>query len=130
MWLALLVLGVHVCGNYCGPHWCAGQDVDESRCDGALAPETWQWTGVSCADACCRAHDMCCGHNASRSGCNREMVACLDGCHALSASCTRAGVPVPAGAIEAAMGIIEAWCCGKPCPAHSLARGRASESHQ
>mmetsp|Transcript_80039 Transcript_80039/g.222658 ORF Transcript_80039/g.222658 Transcript_80039/m.222658 type:complete len:145 (+) Transcript_80039:73-507(+) len=104
----------HVCGNYCGPGWCDGTWLEEANCDDSVAPETHADTGASCADVCCRDHDKCCGHG-DRSTCNRMIVECLSACDKMSLTCTLDGVPVPAGGIEAAMDIVEDWCCGSPC---------------
>jgi len=79
-----------------------------------VAPETHKLTGASCADECCRAHDNCCGYR-TRSTCNKVIVDCLRECDPLSETCTIDDVPVPAGAIEAAMDIVESWCCGEEC---------------
>jgi hypothetical protein len=115
---------LHVCGNYCGPSWCNAEAIDESKCDDSVDPETWSATGVSCADACCKSHDICCGHG-DRTVCNTNLVDCLSNCNPLSATCTLHGVPVPAGGIEAAMGIVENWCCGSPCPGSAEAEAMA-----
>eukprot|EP00467_Chlorarachnion_reptans_P024579 CAMPEP_0114507988 /NCGR_PEP_ID=MMETSP0109-20121206/12333_1 /TAXON_ID=29199 /ORGANISM="Chlorarachnion reptans, Strain CCCM449" /LENGTH=141 /DNA_ID=CAMNT_0001686837 /DNA_START=100 /DNA_END=525 /DNA_ORIENTATION=+ len=104
-----------VCGNYCGPGWCNGKWLAEADCDDSVAPETWSLTGPSCADSCCKMHDECCGHGSDRSVCNTKIVDCLGKCNKASVTCTLDGVPVPAGGIEAAMDIVEGWCCGAPC---------------
>eukprot|EP00446_Apocalathium_sp_SHHI-4_P020295 CAMPEP_0177251010 /NCGR_PEP_ID=MMETSP0367-20130122/53714_1 /TAXON_ID=447022 ORGANISM="Scrippsiella hangoei-like, Strain SHHI-4" /NCGR_SAMPLE_ID=MMETSP0367 /ASSEMBLY_ACC=CAM_ASM_000362 /LENGTH=168 /DNA_ID=CAMNT_0018703867 /DNA_START=51 /DNA_END=557 /DNA_ORIENTATION=- len=101
--------GVKVCGNYCGPGWCAGQFQSENVCDASVPPEEF-----SCPDACCREHDICCG-TTHLSPCNRAIVDCLKKCGDLDLSCTNGFIPVPAGAIENTMGVVEDWCCGHPC---------------
>ena len=111
---------VHICGNYCGPHWCAGMDISESDCDDLMPPERWSLTGYSCADACCRQHDICCGHQVNTTACNRIIVKCLHDCNPFSLTCTRDGVPVPASTIEIGMEIVEDWCCGAPCSPKNL----------
>ena len=111
---------VHVCGNYCGPHWCAGMDISETDCDDKKNPETWSSTGTSCADACCKTHDICCGHSVNTSACNTVIIQCLRDCNPLSLSCTRYGIPVPAGMIEIGMDIVKDWCCGSPCTTTSM----------
>jgi hypothetical protein len=103
-----------VCGNYCGPGWCNGEWLAEQDCDDSVEPETWSATGPSCADSCCRQHDRCCGHE-DRHSCNTDIVNCLAACDAASVTCTDDGVPVPAGGIELAMGLVESWCCGSEC---------------
>jgi hypothetical protein len=112
---------VHICGNYCGPDWCNGQVLDEAKCDDSAPVETHSLTGPSCGDSCCKMHDTCCGHG-ERSTCNKAIVDCLAQCDKLSATCTLDGVPVPAGAIEAAMDIVEDWCCGERCPGEDIAQ--------
>ena len=65
-----------VCGEYCGPNWCSGDVIDETAC---VQGGVW---GVpsepgQCADACCRAHDYCCGTAADRPTCNNKLLTCL-----------------------------------------------------
>jgi len=110
----------HVCGNYCGPGWCNGQWLGETDCDDSSPVETWSATGQSCADLCCKAHDTCCGHEPPYRDCNKKIVACLSACNPASLTCTLDDVPVPAGGIEAAMDIVEDWCCGSPCDDDAL----------
>lgn len=114
-YLAHSASALHICGNYCGPTWCNGMVLDESECDDSSDPETHDLTGPSCADVCCRGHDICCGHE-DRESCNKEIVNCLGQCDPLSVTCTIGPVPVPAGTIWAAMDFVEDWCCGSPCP--------------
>lgn len=76
----------------------------------------------SCADACCRVHDRCCG-SANRPVCNRAIVACLDRCIAYNpfdGSCQLGVLPVYPGEIKTAMSIVESWCCGSPCSQSEL----------
>ena len=104
------------CGSYCGPGWCNNMWLDEEKCNATVAPEHHKLTGYSCADQCCQKHDICCGQNIDHMKyCNKEIVQCLSKCDPLSLTCTLDLVPVPAGAIEVALDIIEDWCCGKPC---------------
>lgn len=70
---------VQVCGNYCGPGWCNGRSLDESKCDGTVAPDAL-YAGV---DGCCRSHDACCGHG-NRSVCNGEIIACIQNLYGAS----------------------------------------------
>ena len=116
-----------VCGNYCGPGWCNGGWISEGDCDDSVSPETHSLTGPSCADVCCRSHDACCGHSSHRNTCNTALVDCLSKCDPASVTCTNDGVPVPAGGIEAAMDIVESWCCGERCPP-TLLRPQAAEA--
>lgn len=124
-------LDLDVCGNFCGPGWCNGGwhsewDADSTHCGPQYGPpETSPSTGEpSCADACCRSHDMCCasgGDDLPRSlnetrGCNRAIVDCLDKCRGLDVACTHSGIGVPTDVIWAAMDLAEDWCCGHPCP--------------
>ena len=105
----------HVCGNYCGPGWCNGKYIEEIHCDTSVPPQVDKLGNVSCADACCKAHDHCCGHEPPYTQCNTQIVDCLDKCAHFSMSCSLDGVGVPAGVVEAAMDIVEDWCCGGPC---------------
>ena len=114
----------HICGHYCGPNWCNNQVLSEANCDDSVQPETWSFTGASCADSCCKAHDTCCGHGV-RATCNTEIVNCLSQCDPASVTCTLDGVPVPAGGIWAAMDMVESWCCGSPCTAAEIAEMKA-----
>lgn len=105
----------HVCGAYCGPGWCNGKYLEENKCSGTHPVETHSLTGPSCADQCCQRHDMCCGHSKNRRPCNGDLENCLSKCNALSLTCTKDDVPVPAGAIWAAMKLFSGDCCSGPC---------------
>ena len=107
----------HVCGAYCGPNWCNNMWLPEDKCNTTVLPEYHYLTGYSCADSCCRKHDRCCGKNRKfQTMCNTNLVNCLSRCNPLSLTCTLHGIPFPAGIIEAAMDVVEHWCCGEPCP--------------
>lgn len=99
-----------VCGAYCGPGWCNNQWIKESLCNDSVKPEL-----DSCPDACCQLHDICCGHYANTSHCNKEIVDCLSSCSLFDSSCTYDGMGVPAFVIKDAMFVVENWCCGSPC---------------
>jgi hypothetical protein len=74
-----------VYGNYCGPNYCGGQ-----KFKGAEGPSC-QW-GVSpkdSLDACCKAHDKCCGLNRSAS-CNKEILSCLNSVKCQDTKCNLA----------------------------------------
>ena len=106
----------HVCGSYCGPNWCNNMWLSEDNCDTSIAPEYHKLTGYSCSDICCKHHDKCCGHQKNnKTLCNKEIVNCLKTCNPLSLTCTIDFIPIPSGAIELAMNIVEDWCCGEPC---------------
>ena len=56
-----------VCGNFCGANWCNGGKrsewtSDDNHCGPEyLVPQENRKTGgPSCADACCKNHDICC----------------------------------------------------------------------
>lgn len=119
VWLSFIffncVYGFWVCGNYCGPDYCNGEYISESKCDEHVQPESWKHTGPSCADSCCQIHDRCCRGDTNMTNCNREIVKCLRECNPFSLTCTRDGVPFISGLIEVAMNIVEDWCCGEPC---------------
>ena len=110
-----IVYSLHVCGNYCGPHYCNGKDISEEFCDEHVLPERWKAFGSSCSDTCCRHHDRCCRGDRNMSTCNADILKCLRACNPFSLTCTRDGIPVAAGIIEFAMNIVENWCCGSPC---------------
>lgn len=82
----------------------------------------------SCADSCCREHDRCCSIGGadiptellSTRECNRDMIRCLSNCNAVSAGCTQGTLIIPPAMILAAMGLVENWCCGMPCPSLSI----------
>ena len=97
--------------DHCGPEYLVPQ---ENRKTG----------GPSCADACCKNHDICCspgGNDLPNSilltkNCNKQIVACLAKCNRLDSSCSRGVIPVPSVAVFAAMDLVQNWCCGSPCP--------------
>jgi|TARA_B110000208_G_C11451159_1_gene314616 hypothetical protein len=126
--LASLTLGLHICGSYCGPTWCDNAAIAETSCNDSYAPETHASTGPSCADSCCKLHDICCGHG-TRSTCNTAIVNCLGECNAMSLTCTLHGVPVPAGGIRVAMNIVSSWCCGSPCSWANASDATMEEAH-
>jgi len=106
-----------VCGSYCGPGWCNDKWISETYCNESIKPEYHYFTGYSCADLCCQQHDKCCGQQKNKqTNCNPTIVDCLSHCNPLSLTCTNEGFPIPAGEIEAAMDIVNEWCCGTPCP--------------
>lgn len=105
-----------VCGAYCGPGWCNNMWLREKLCDTSVNPEYHEFTGISCADNCCRYHDRCCSQDIQlQHNCNKEIVSCLSQCNHLSLTCTYDGIPTPAGVIELAMNVVHNWCCGTPC---------------
>jgi len=97
---------LRVCGNYCGPDWCANQVKAESTC---VADGSWSrgHSDGGCADNCCRAHDYCCGAGVDRPSCNKQIVSCLSG-GCLTSTCGLA--------VWTAMSAVKNWCCGSPCP--------------
>ena len=67
-----------ICGNYCGGGWCAGEWKAEHECyrDGDLQ----QGDPSGPADACCKAHDECCGGPDREIGnCNEVLADCVRG---------------------------------------------------
>jgi hypothetical protein len=70
-------------GNYCGPGYCGGQNVQEQsgRCRWSVRP-------IDSLDACCKLHDQCCGSSRTRGkSCNRQILAC-----ATNARCTQSNL--------------------------------------
>jgi hypothetical protein len=63
-----------ICGNYCGPGWCNGRELEEAMCDTTVKPDD----SVLVADRCCQMHDHCCGHG-NRSTCNALLANCILG---------------------------------------------------
>jgi hypothetical protein len=116
-----------VCGYYCGPGWCdngwhSEWNSDSNHCGpDYIAPQKSPFSSSpACADVCCMKHDECCAPGGtdkqSTAGCNKMIVDCLAACDALDMSCLEAlDVPVAAGAVWAAMDLVEDWCCGSPC---------------
>jgi len=99
-------LEFRVCGNYCGPGFCSGQQIATSQCLFEAEP-------TSCADACCREHDRCCDTEETGS-CNREMVQCITACGA-GDTCDLNGIAIPNALVVGAMRLMSDWCCDKPC---------------
>ena len=52
-------------------------------CDFSAPPQQ-----MSCTDACCRLHDMCCGGQ-DRTGCNKALADCLSGQPVMTVTPTR-----------------------------------------
>ena len=87
---------IRICGNYCGPGWCAGEWKPEHECyeDGDL--EQGEPSGP--ADACCKAHDECCGGPDREFGnCNEVLSNCVravlderDGVFSADPGCSKA----------------------------------------
>ena len=111
-----------ICGNFCGPGWCAGQFIDESKCDAFSAQPT------GCADACCQAHDNCCkegrealdstGDPSEYKTCNYKIVDCLNECidAGTDQQClAKNGSPYPVSVIRDAMRSVEGECGGSSC---------------
>jgi len=112
-----------VCGNYCGPHWCNGQDIGEGACDETSEP-------TSPADACCLHHDKCCGQESNQSSCNRLLVKCLSALQDDDLSCERPPLwpfappmTVSPPLIKAGMTLVQDWCCGQPCDGQTHSHG-------
>jgi len=112
--------GIKVCGNYCGPGWCAGQEQTESQC---VANGSWQSgttvTGSdNCIDNCCKIHDnSCAAGGQQRVDANKLLAACATGCilnpFDLKLEC--------AETISVTMNAIKGQCCGDQCPVTTAA---------
>jgi len=121
-----LATSLKICGNFCGPNWCNGQDLSEcSDIEGSTCnkqpsdcPETTETDG-SCADGCCKAHDACCGGD--RTSCNQAIIACLKACPSGPFSpgqvCMDGVLPVPVDSILLGMELDPYGCCGHSCDA-------------
>lgn len=98
---------LRVCGYYCGPNWCANQVISETNC---VQDNVWGSPSEagSCADACCKVHDHCCGEGTDRPSCNDAIVQCLT-----ASSCYKS---VCGALVWTAMKVVSDWCCGGPCP--------------
>eukprot|EP00744_Colponema_vietnamica_P005163 GILI01007587.1.p1 GENE.GILI01007587.1~~GILI01007587.1.p1 ORF type:complete len:283 (+),score=8.64 GILI01007587.1:41-850(+) len=104
-------LTFRVCGNFCGPDWCAGEVISEENC---VKQNVWQTVPAASGqvvDSCCRTHDDCCGKGISRPTCNTAIVACIQANKAYWSFC--------GAAVWAAMKIVGAWCCGTKCPIYT-----------
>jgi hypothetical protein len=74
--------GFKVYGNYCGPNYCGGQLFQ-----GAEGPNCrWGVMPKDSLDACCKVHDQCCGLNRG-TGCNREILSCINQVKCEGAQC-------------------------------------------
>ena len=107
-----------VCGAYCGPGWCGGACVNEgASCDFSVEPES-----ASCTDACCKAHDMCCGcadgdgsDSCDRSACNSLLAQCLGSC-SWDDGCTGDDGRWGPHVIQLVFQLDKRRCCGSRCP--------------
>jgi hypothetical protein len=122
-----------ICGHYCGPNWCnamvsaecedpvgSGCHKKKSDCTEVVP------TDGSCADACCRIHDRCCG-SPNRTVCNDVLIACLDRCQGGSNDKCRdpsTGFPVHPNVIKIAMKVNPFGCCGTSCKGMNSTRNQ------
>ena len=76
--------GFKLYGNYCGPNYCGGQQFK-----GAEGPNCiWGVMPKDSLDACCKAHDHCCGTPSTRStSCNRHILSCINQVNCKDAKC-------------------------------------------
>lgn len=95
-----------VCGNYCGPNWCAGRKIAENQC---VSSGAWGKSSSSKVDSCCKDHDKCCG-DGNRGVCNTKIVQCIQANKAYWSIC--------GAAVWAAMKTVSSWCCGSRCPTY------------
>jgi len=114
-----------VCGNFCGPSWCNGKQANECLTHQGVACTHSECdfsgnTDGSCADACCKQHDTCCG-SMDRTPCNNNIISCLKQCAGKNTggTCWRDGVlldvPVSADVVLAGMEVDPYGCCGSSC---------------
>ena len=117
-------LGFAICGNFCGPNWCDAEISSEcSKTDDEVCLkqpndcDEWAITDGSCADACCKVHDSCCG-SYQRHVCNDDFIGCLDNCEYDSNNKCRGqstGIPVHPNVIKSLMRLNPYGCCGSSC---------------
>ena len=99
--------GFKVCGNFCGPGWCANSHTPEKTC---VTSGKWaRMKSNSAVDGCCRAHDNCCGVG-NRAVCNKQIVSCVQSNKAAWGPC---GI-----AVWGYMASTANWCCGSRCPTY------------
>lgn len=104
-------LTFRVCGNFCGPDWCANEVISEANC---VKQKIWQTVPAApgqAVDSCCRIHDDCCGQGINRPTCNNALVACIQANKAYWSFC--------GAAVWAAMKVVGSWCCGTACPTYT-----------
>ena len=95
--------GVRIYGNYCGPNYCGGQ-----RFNGAEGPNCrWGVAPKDSLDACCRAHDQCCGLNRGIN-CNREILSCINAVKCKGLKCNVAQL-----AMKTTFGAMQNRVCGE-----------------
>jgi hypothetical protein len=100
--MVIVTESVKICGNYCGPDWCASTVIDETAC---VKQKIWgSSSDGSCIDSCCRLHDYCCGAG-NRASCNSALAKCASSCHGPCAD-----------AVWAYMKFHSDFCCGTNCP--------------
>lgn len=107
-----------VCGAYCGPGWCGDACVNEgASCDFSVDPQDG-----SCTDACCRAHDWCCGcmdgdgsGSCDKSSCNSLLAECLRSC-SWNDGCTGDDGRWGPNVIHLVFQLDKRRCCGSRCP--------------
>ena len=113
---------LHICGNFCGPDWCDASSIEEcsswehGSCQKSSTDcnETGTTDG-SCADACCKVHDSCCG-SSDRRTCNNNVINCLKVCEQTAGPhCYHGIVPVPVAVVLTAMELDPYSCCGTTC---------------
>ena len=122
----------HICGNYCGGSWCNAKILGESKCDYTVPPaDDPNKPGTpSCADACCRGHDRCCGQG-DRATCNTIFVQCLNECSEDNCPCVAGGddgcfdtftisKTFKTSLIKSTFKYLlnDGYCCGSRCPSN------------
>lgn len=54
-------------GNWCGPSWTGGQNVDAMDYTGS-----WNYPAIDSLDRACRTHDKACGSRGKTGCCSRD----------------------------------------------------------
>ena len=128
---------ISICGNYCGPTWCNAQI--ESECSNPVGLGCRKTvsdcseivpTDGSCADACCKIHDSCCG-SSNREPCNDAIIACLGRCeNGPNDDCKdpSTGLAVHPKFIMYLMKLNPFGCCGTRCSKSGSGEGDSSSS--
>jgi hypothetical protein len=108
--IAQLQEEIKIYGNYCGPGYCGGQNVQEQsgKCNWSVQP-------IDSLDACCKVHDKCCGSAATRNkSCNQQILACASKAKCAQSSTTKwAECEIKKMAVKATFAAAKNQVCGE-----------------